>query len=37
MPVIPAKAEIQGAKTAAVAPCSSQGQALDPGCRGGDD
>jgi hypothetical protein len=35
--VIPAKAGIQGPKSCAVAPCSSQGQALDPRFRGGDE
>jgi len=35
--VIPSKAGIQGPSTEAVAPCSSQGQALDPRFRGGDD
>jgi hypothetical protein len=35
--VIPAKAGIQGPKATAVAPCSGQGQALDPRFREGDD
>jgi len=35
--VIPAKARIQGDRAPAAAPCSSQGQALDPRFRGGDD
>ncbi len=34
--VIPAKAGIQGFRVCTVAPCSGQGQALDPRFRGGD-
>src|SRR6266481_9747443 len=34
MPSFPRKRESRAPKTAAVAPCSSQGQALDPRCRG---
>jgi hypothetical protein len=33
----PRKRESRGSKISAAAPCSSQGQALDPRFRGGDD
>jgi hypothetical protein len=33
----PAKAGTQGSKVEAAAPCSCQGQALDPRFRGGDE